>query len=128
MKRPLFCLLPALALTGCISFGDDAPAPGEGEPDTAAAAEAAPIPVADVTGFEGLIYDGSVLGVWQADALPRWRIRNANTGDSVTAEETRRTDCCIHFQENNGASMVADFQRMEVQFGGATLAIGNVVY
>ena len=89
MIRLFSCLLlPALALTGCISFGDDAPAPGGGEPDTPAA-EAPPIPVAEVTGFDGLIYDGSVLGVWQADALPRWLFRKATTVESVTAEETR---------------------------------------
>ncbi|MGF1623689.1 MAG: hypothetical protein ACFCVH_02290 [Alphaproteobacteria bacterium] len=130
MKRLLPCLLlPALALTltACISFGDDAPEPG-GVEDRAAAAGAAAIPVGEVTRFEGLIYDGSVLGVWEVESLPQWRVRNVDSGEAVTVQETRRTDCCIFFQERSGPPMVADFQAMEVQFGSSTLSIGDVLY
>lgn len=128
MKRLPCLLLPTLALTACISFGDDAPEPAGAAEDRAPAAGAAEIPVAEVTRFEGLIYDGSVLGVWEVESLPQWRVRNVNSGEAVTVQETRRTDCCIFFQERSGPPMVADFQAMEVQFGSSTLSIGDVLY
>lgn len=128
MIRATRCLLslPILALAGCISFGEELFAPDETEVEPAAAAAA--IPVADVTAFDGLVWDGSVLGTWSLAGASRWSVRNANTGDAVTVQETRRSDCCIYFQENDGSTMVADFQAMEVQFGGNRLPIGGVVY
>jgi len=128
MKRLLPCLLlPALVLTACISFGEDAPEPAAAG-DAQAAEDAAAIPVASVTRFAGLIYDGSVLGVWEVEDRPQWGVRNVNSGEAVTVQETRRTDCCIFFQQSDGSTIVADFQAMEVQFGGTTLAIGDVIH
>lgn len=126
-------LVPAFSLSGCISFfSSDAPDPAGGsdlemiEP-AAAAPAAATVTVPAVTAFEGMTYDGSVLGVWTAGVAPRWSVRSVASGESVTVEETFRTACCIHFEESNGGSMVADFDKMEVQFGGSTLPIGTVV-
>jgi hypothetical protein len=123
MKRlsPLL-LIPPLILAGCAELFGPPP------PDGGGPAPAAGIRVADVTGFDGRIWDGSVLGTWTMTDPPRWTVRNTSTGDSVTIRETRRSDCCIWFQENDGSTMVADFQAMEVRFGGNTLAIGDVSY
>lgn len=126
-------LFPALTLTACISFGDDAPDPGGDALTPAAAAPASgvaggqEVSVPAVSAFEGLTYDGDVLGVWTAGVPPQWSVRSVASGESVSVEEVRRTDCCIHFRERNGEPMVADFQTMEVQFGRSRLPIGTVV-
>lgn len=133
MKRllPLF-LFPVLLLAGCASWFDDlfeAPDPAGVGPVAASASVTAPsIPVAEVSAFDGLVWDGSVLGTWSRIGPSRWSVRNATSGTALTVPETRRSDCCIYFQENDGSTMVADFQAMEVRFGGHTLAIGGVVY
>lgn len=134
MKRLLpILLVPAFSLSACISFfSSDAPDPaGNDDRDLAAPVSAVPasttVAVPAVTAFEGLTYDGSVLGVWTAGVAPQWSVRSVASGESVTVAETFRTECCIHFEENNGGSMVANFDTMEVQFGGSTLTIGTVV-
>ena len=126
-------LVPAFSLSACISFfSSDAPDPaGDSDLDLIGPAAAAPaattVAVPAVTAFEGLTYDGNVLGVWTAGVAPQWSVRSVASGESVTVEETFRTACCIHFEESDGGSMVADFDTMEVQFGGSALPIGTVV-